>query len=44
MSKELQRSINAYDQGTFTPVGAQGGGGVRRDPTVENHFPSRILQ
>ena len=30
------------DQGTFTPVGAQGV--VPRDPTVENHFPSRILQ
>ena len=25
------------DQGTFTPVGAQGGGG-------ENHFPTGILQ
>ena len=30
------------DQGTFTPVGAQGGG--PRDPSVENHFPSRISQ
>ena len=32
------------DQGTFTPVGAQGGGGVPRDPTVENRFPTGILQ
>ena len=33
------------DQGTFTSVGAQGGAqGGPRDTTVENHFPSRILQ
>ena len=31
------------NQGTFTPVGAGWGGGIR-DPTVENHFPSEILQ
>ena len=30
------------DQGTFTPVGVQGGG--PRDPSVENHFPTGILQ
>ena len=35
--------LTLSDQGTFTPVGAQGGGDPR-DPTVENHFPSRILQ
>ena len=28
------------DQGTFTPVGAQGGGGSMEP---ENHFPTEIL-
>ena len=36
-------TIPLSDPGTFTPVGAQGGR-VPRDPTVENHFPSPILQ
>ena len=40
-------SINTQhlsDQGTFTPVGAQRVGGGPRDPSVENHFPTGILQ
>ena len=34
--------LTLSNQGTFTPVGAQGGS--PRDPTVENHFPTGILQ
>ena len=32
------------DQGTFTPVGAQGGEGGSKEPLEENHFPTGSLQ
>ena len=41
---DIDPSTLKSDQGTYTPVGAQGGGRVPRDPTVEKHFSSRILQ
>ena len=34
-------NLKCDDQGTFTPVGAQGGGGPR-DPTKKPTFPAQI--
>ena len=36
-------ALTLSDEGTFTPVGAQGGGGGPRDPTVENPFPAPYM-
>ena len=39
---EVISTYHLSDQGTFTPVGAQGGNSM--ETSWENHFPTRILQ